>query len=373
MTGSQRQGGDDNGPGPHAARVRSRRALRCVAALVHQLFFVAVLVLPCAACQRAPEPSASQGARAGSLATPSGEGPLATTPAAAPLLVAVAGRAPRTVADGAQRRELTWSFDEGPFGPSDVVLSIPEGAGPERRLPVLVALHGRGESRKGNRRGARGWIDDYELDHALARLAEPPLVLGDFQGYVSRPRMRRINRELGEHPYEGLIIVCPYLPDVLRGDEAFERAEALAAFIVDVVLPRVYSETPAIGTPETTGIDGVSLGGRASLLVAAARPQAFGTVGALQAALDATEVSRFARLTARAVEQNPQLKLRILTSGQDHFRRVNQRLSAALTKQGVRHQYLSVVGTHGYRFNRGPGALEMLLFHDRALRGMPWR
>jgi len=80
-----------------------------------------------------------------------------------------------------------------------------------------------------------------------------------------------------------------------------------------------------------------------------------------------------AQLTAKAVVQNPQLKLRLLTSKQDHFRRVNQRLSAALTKKGVRHQYLSVVGTHSYRFNRGPGALEMLLFHDRALRGMPWR
>lgn len=288
------------------------------------------------------------------------------------LLATVAERAAGLARDAARRRELTWSFD-GPFGPNDVVVSIPAGAGPERRLPVLVALHGRGESRKGNRRGARGWIDDYELDRALDRLAQPPLAAGDFRGYVSRQRLKRINRELGAHPYEGLIVVCPYLPDVLRRGVAFERAEALAGFIVDVLLPRVYAETPAIGTPETTGIDGVSLGGRASLLVAAARPQAFGAVGALQAALDGSEVARVSQLTAEAFLQNPQLKLRLLTSGQDHFRRVNQRLSAALTKKGVRHQYLSVVGTHGYRFNRGPGGLEMLLFHDRALRGMPWR
>ena len=100
---------------------------------------------------------------------------------------------------------------------------------------------------------------------------------------------------------------------------------------------------------------------------------AFGAVGALQAAFDGSEVPRVAQRTARALLQNPQLKVRLLTSNQDHFRRVNQRLSAALTRKGVRHQYLSVVGTHGYRFNRGPGAIEMLLFHDRALRGMPWR
>ena len=30
-----------------------------------------------------------------------------------------------------------------------------------------------------------------------------------------------------------------------------------------------------------------------------------------------------------------------------------------------------VVNTHSYRFNRGPGAYEMLLYHDRALRGLP--
>jgi iron(III)-salmochelin esterase len=339
-------------------RDRRRASWRCRL----RLLFVALWLLACGAGERSSEARAAPGESAtAERASP-----------AQPLFVTVAQRAPRAPRAGARRRELTWSLD-GPFGPNDVVVSIPEDAGPERRLPVLVALHGRGESRKGSRRGARGWIDDYALDQALTRLAAPPLGTRDFQGYVSRPRLKRINRELGEHPYAGLIVVCPYLPDVLRRGAAFERAEELAGFIVDVLLPRVYAETPAIGTPETTGIDGVSLGGRASLLVGAARPQAFGAVGALQAALDGGEVAPVAELMERAVVQNPDLKLRLLTSGQDHFRRVNQRLSAALTKKGVRHQYLSVVGTHSYRFNRGPGALEMLLFHDRALRGMPWR
>jgi iron(III)-salmochelin esterase len=328
-----------------------------------RLLSVAVAVLAVLACRRAPE----QRREAAATAT------LLPRAPEAPLFVGVAPRPPPSPSNGAKRRELTWTFEAGPFGPTDVVISVPERAGPELRLPVLVALHGRGESLKGNVRGARGWIDDYGLEQALLRLGEPPLQSHDFQGYVSRPRLRRINGALSEHPYEGLIIVCPYLPDVLRRRAAFERAETLAAFIVDELLPRVYSETPAIGTPETTGIDGVSLGGRASLLVGAARPLAFGAVGALQAAIDGGEVTRFAELAARAVTHNPQLELRILTSQQDHFRRVNQRLSALLTKQGVRHQYLSVVGTHSYRFNRGPGALEMLLFHDRALRGMPWR
>jgi len=357
VTGSQHSRKSDGvvlSPGRVAAGCfRSARGLARVAGVRLRLLGIALAVLVGAAGQSVAEQHSEVAATA-------------TEPAPAP-------QAPPDAGDGAQRRELTWSFEAGPFGPADVVISIPEAAGPERRLPVLVALHGRGESLKGHQRGARGWVDDYGLPRALLRLAEPPLASRDFEGYVSRQRLRRINSELLERPYEGLIIVCPYLPDVLRQRAAFERAETLAAFIVDEVLPRVYAETPAIGTPETTGIDGVSLGGRASLLIAAARPLAFGAVGALQAAIDGDEVTRFAELAARAVVQNPELDLRLLTSQQDHFRRVNQRLSAALTKRGVPHQYLSVVGTHSYRFNRGPGALEMLLFHDRALRGMPWR
>lgn len=271
---------------------------------------------------------------------------------------------------GAKRRELTWTFDEGPFGSADVVLSIPAGADEGARFPVLIALHGRGESLKGSRRGARGWIDDYELDRALGRLAEPPLQKRDFLGYVTSERLRQINGALAERPYAGLIVVCPYLPDVLRRRSVYEQGERLAAFIVDVLLPRVYAKTPAIGTPESTGIDGVSLGGRAALIVGFSRPRAFGAVGALQAALDDSEVRRFAQLGERALAENPKLSLRLLTSDKDHFLRVNAQLSAALEKRGVRHGYSRVRGTHGYRFNRGPGAIEMLLFHDRALRGI---
>jgi enterochelin esterase-like enzyme len=273
---------------------------------------------------------------------------------------------------GAKRRELTWTFEQAPFGSTDVVISIPAAADEATRFPVLIALHGRGESLKGSRRGARGWLDDYELDRAMARLAAPPLGKRDFQGYVSRDRLRRLNQSLAGKPYSGLIVVCPYLPDVLRREAAFTAAGPLAAFIVDVLLPRVYAKTPALGTPASTGIDGVSLGGRAALLVGFDRPRAFGAVGALQAAIDDSEVERFAELGARALSDNPKLSLRLLTSKADHFLRVNERLTSALSDRGVQHRYLRVLGTHSYRFNRGPGAIEMLLFHDRALRGLPW-
>ena len=163
-----------------------------------------------------------------------------------------------------------------------------------------------------------------------------------------------------ERPYSGLIVVCPFLPDVLKGSSAFKQAEPLARFIVDVLLPRVYAKTPALAVPASTGIDGVSLGGRAALLVGLSRPGAFGAVGALQAAIDEKDLERWSEMV-----------LRLLTSDEDYVLRVNEQLSSALVGKAVPHQLLRVVGTHSYRFNRGPGSFEMLIFHDRVLRGLP--
>ncbi len=268
-------------------------------------------------------------------------------------------------------RELSWTFPRGPFGSTDVVISIPAARTADERFPVLVAFHGRGESVKGSRRGSRGWIDDYGLLRAMERLAAPPLRAEDFESFVTDERLSRFNAALVEQPYSGLIVVCPFLPDVLKGARAFEEAGPLADFVVDELLPRVYDKTPALATAASTGIDGVSLGGRASLLIGLTRPLAFGSVGALQAALDPKELARFSELAARAAEQNPALRLRLLTSDEDYFRKENQRLATLLSRAGVPHQLSRVPGTHSYRFNRGPGSLEMLVFHDRTLRGQP--
>lgn len=314
---------------------------------------------------RGPVPSASRTAEI----APS---PLPPQPAnSAPLAAApVASQAPQAPGRAERSRELHWSFEQGPFGPTDVVISVPTSDG-SARFPVLVALHGRGESRKGRRRGARGWLDDYQLGRAISRLAAPPLLESDFEQFITSDRLARLNQGLAEHPYAGLIIVCPFLPDVLKGESAFRQAAPLARFVVDVLLPRVYAETPALGTAASTGIDGVSLGGRAALLVGLTRPLAFGSVSGLQAALDAKELDRFAELAARALGQNPRLSLRLLTSDDDHFLDVNEQLSVMLGGRSVRHELTRVVGTHSYRFNRGPGSLEMLIFHNRVLRGWP--
>ncbi len=280
--------------------------------------------------------------------------------------------APHVAASAAVERvpaeERTWSYPESGVGRMSVVVVVPEHAVGEK-LPVLIALHGRGETLKGPERGARGWVDDYALGRAADRLAHPPLVPADFEGFVEAPRLQALNAALAKEPYHGVIVACPYVPDMLGGDDPFAVAPPLAHFFVDVLLPRLYAETPALGTPASTGIDGVSLGGRAAVSVGLLRPASFGAVASLQAALDPTNANDIAERTRQALLKNPKLRLRLLTSNGDYYLSALTVIHGALNYAKVPHDYLVVQGPHDYVFNRGPGALEMLSYHDRVLRG----
>ncbi|HVR20817.1 MAG TPA: alpha/beta hydrolase-fold protein [Polyangiaceae bacterium] len=264
--------------------------------------------------------------------------------------------------------EQTWAFPDTPIGRMSVVVLVPERL-PSDRFPVLITMHGRGETLKGPERGARGWVDDYGLARAITRLAKPPLAERDFEGFVEQSRLAALNTGLGQEPYAGLIVACPYTPDVLGREEPFTQAPLLASFLIDTLLTKIRSEMPAIATPEATGIDGVSLGGRGAIAVGLFRPEEFGAVAGLQAAFDAENTRDFVARAERALEKNPRLRLRLLTSNEDYYLGVMRGFHAALDKRGIRHDFLVVPGPHDYSFNRGPGALEMLVYHDRVLRG----
>ncbi|HEY2410277.1 MAG TPA: esterase [Polyangiaceae bacterium] len=278
---------------------------------------------------------------------------------------------PAHSADGAPllpAQEITWDYPQTELGPMRVVVLVPERAASER-FPVLVAMHGRGEALKGPEAGARGWVDDYLLPHAVERLHRPPLSLDDFRGFADDARLERINKSLAERPYQGLIVVCPYTPDILPADEPLAKAEGLARFVVDQVLPRAYRETPAIGTPATTGVDGVSLGGRAALGIGLLRPKAFAVVASMQAALRVDNSEDVLKRAREAKNQKPDLYVRLLTSDDDYFLKANHAVFDGLIAAGIRSEFLQIPGPHDYEFNRGPGSYEMLLFHDRVLRG----
>ena len=265
-------------------------------------------------------------------------------------------------------QEISWDYPDTELGRMRVVVFVPEHEA-DARLPVLVALHGRGEALKGPELGARGWIDDYALPVTVERLHRPPITLDDLHGFADEARLARLNESLVERPYQGLIVVCPYTPDTLPADESIDKALPLARFVVDTVLPRTYRETPAIGTPESTGVDGVSLGGRAALGIGLLRPKAFAVVASLQAALRSDNSADILRRAREAKAQKPDLFVRLLTSSDDYFLKANQLLASDFSAAGIRTELVVIPGPHDYDFNRGPGGYEMLMFHDRVLRG----
>jgi iron(III)-salmochelin esterase len=266
--------------------------------------------------------------------------------------------------------EVTWSYEDTPVGPMSAVVVLPERTADER-FPVLVTFHGTGEARKGPAKGARGWLDDYGMSRALERLKRPPLTREDLQGFVDETRLAQLNAALAEHPYRGLVIVNSYTPDMLRGDEPFSKVPPLAKFVVEELLARAARETPALGTAQTTGIDGISLGGRAALAIGLTRPEAFASVGGLQPAFDLGNAGLVATRAAQARERNPGLTFRLLTSDGDYFLSATKAMSAAMKSAGVPHALVVLPGPHDYPFNRGPAVYEMLVHHDRVLRGLP--
>jgi pimeloyl-ACP methyl ester carboxylesterase len=233
------------------------------------------------------------------------------------------------------------------------------------RFPVLVALHGHGEAIKGPELGALGWPNDYALVKALDRVCAPPLTADDFEGLVEEDHLREINASLAARPWRGLVVVCPYLPDLdLRRDtEILDYGK----FVASVLLPRVVSEMPAIAGAASTGIDGVSLGGAVALRAGLAAPDVFGAVGALQPAIDDARVSELVDLARAARAKRPSLALRITTSHEDYYRDVVRSLDAAWSAANVAHDFAELPGPHDYVFNRGPGAYEMLMWHARVL------
>ena len=264
-------------------------------------------------------------------------------------------------------RASTWDLGSTPAGPMRAVVMVPEGLRDGERLPLLIALHGLGENQRGVERGAWGWARDYELGATDRELRRATLRREAFLGFVSDARFTRLRADLRARPYRGLVVVAPYTPDVLSAD-AGDLSTAFGRWVVDALVPRARRELPVIATREATGIDGVSLGGLAALEVGLSHPEAFGAVGALQPAVS----SRVERVMSRVPGgARPSQRVRLVSSTNDVFLPSVRALDRAMRARGVEHDLRVVEGPHDYVFNRGAGGVEMLLFHDRALRGMP--
>ncbi len=262
-------------------------------------------------------------------------------------------------------RTLEWDLGVQPWGHARAAVVVPTWGPPDGRFPVLVALHGRGEALKAPADGALGWPRDYAMVRAIGRLRSPPLHESDYEGLVEANRLDEANASLAATPFGGVIVACPWFPDVrpaATGDIA-----PYARFILDVLLPRVRRDTPALTRPEATGIDGVSLGGVLALRIGLSCPDAFGAVGGIQAALSDEQESEWTALARSARAAHSGLHLRLLTSHDDYFRDAIFSVSRAWDAAGITHDFADVPGPHDYVFNRGPGSIELLLWHDRML------
>jgi enterochelin esterase-like enzyme len=277
-------------------------------------------------------------------------------PPTAPPEVAEAGTALR-----GQVGMQTWNFDGG----GRAVVLAPAWMRETERLPLLIALHGRGEAHKGPVEGVMGWPRDYALLRAISRVCAPPLTSDDLEGFVDPKRLSDQNDALAKQPFRGLVIACPYSPDVdLRKPKEMRE---YGDYMMRAVMPRLKKEMPVIDSPAAIGIDGVSLGGALALRIGLANAEAFGAVGSLQAAIGEDQVVEYTDLAKAARAKNPTVELRLLTSKDDYFKSAIRATSTAWRAAGINHEMVEIPGPHDYPFNRGPGAIEMLLWHDRLL------
>ncbi len=228
--------------------------------------------------------------------------------------------------------------------------------------PILIALHGRGEAGRGLRAGAAGWRDDYDLDLVRARLAKGELTSADAKDLLEGPRLDAHKASLAKHSFAGLVLVCPYTP--IPGTDS---ARSFGRFVSTDLLARVPPARPR----SAVGIDGVSMGGRYALELGFELGATFGAVGALQPAIREGDADSFASRAAECKAKHGAQAIHLVTSEEDPFREPTIALSKALTARSIEHQLIVTLGPHDYLWNRGPGAVEMLMFHERALRGLP--
>ena len=293
---------------------------------------------------------------------------------AALALGACTRRSPEGAAPPAGSAWRLASFDRGPGAPEGeraMLLAPWPEAGPApdpASRPLLVALHGRGEAGRGLDVGAGAWPVEYQLDRLHRRLLAPPLLASDLLDMTNAERLGRLNASLAAAPYRGIAVAGPATPDL--PDHSPDGARPYGRFIVEELLPRLRAETGSTADRAATGIDGVSMGGRLALFVGLQNPEVFGVVGVLQPALRAEEAPLVLDL-ARAAMAKAKVVLRLVTSDEDYFLPAVRAVSQALREGGVPHELLVIPGTHGYDFNRGPGGVEMLLWHERVQRGLP--
>jgi enterochelin esterase-like enzyme len=218
------------------------------------------------------------------------------------------------------------------------VLGVPRHLAPFERVPLVVLLHGLGETGD-ERTGAWAWFERYGLGSSYDRLLG---ATGSFRG---------------------LVLACPYMPDLPLADRtAFDR---YARWIVETVAPRARIEAPVLEGARATYLGGCSLGGHFSLEVLLRRPEAFAAWGGVQTAVSEGAGARYgARLAEVAADKDYLVE----TSTEDPFRRGSEGLARALGAAGLARDFVELPGPHDQRWLRESGTARMLQWFDDRCR-----
>jgi predicted esterase len=247
-------------------------------------------------------------------------------------------------------------------------LFVPNHLGKDEKVPLLVLLHGLGETWDPTI-GVYAWVERYGLGTAYARLRRPPVGRAWRSGnLLPDARLAQMNASLAAQPFRGMAIACPFTPNVQKLPSPEGALDAYAAWIVDVVLPRARREAHVLPDAAHTAIDGVSLGGSVGLEVFLRRPEAFGAWGGVQSAINVVRLASYGDKLAAALGKAPRTSVHLETSEADPYREINTALANLLTKKGVANDLVVLPGQHDQVFLREAGTLEMLLWHDRRLR-----
>jgi poly(3-hydroxybutyrate) depolymerase len=241
-------------------------------------------------------------------------------------------------------------------------LCVPNHLAQGQKVPLLVLLHGLAET-SDERLGVYAWIDRYGLPGAYERLRRPPVVRTSPRPDYGDERLAKVNAALVARPFAGLVMACPYTPNIWRNANPSANLDRYAGWLADVVVPRARSEARVVSAH--VSIDGCSLGGYVALEAFLRKPELFAAWGGIQSAIGENSAGTQADRIAAAISRVGARPLHIETSEADPYRRGNVALSENLRQRGVPNDQLVLPGPHDQPFLREAGTLEMLLWHDR--------